>query len=468
MDYRNRAANHNRWVNQPGFIRSVASQVSKNMKRQLTSGERQYIVTFIRNLDPNLLVGKPLRAVSATIAEVMAEKLKKIVCEPDEIDTHEFLKGQIGVSSETNVLGLLGESGVGSSRSVSLGAPTDVIRMFEQTSPQGIQKYFNPQALYTWNNFFLDSRHRVLDNDGTTFFAWDHVNNVTRSQGTVNTVGNIRDIIQIKVYPIRLPYAAGADNDMRRITCLFDEFSAQSFVGQENRRFHTVFESKVDGDFIDLDSHYQNDGIYRFGKPITQFNSITLSFASPLETIVFDTDRLSSTITHAATTIVTTVSDHNLSSGNRVYISSYITTNPAQDSVITATINTSHIVTVTGTTTFTIPVDSTAVNIALTGTVSVTNGTPNIVGAGTLFVSEMKIGDTIRITDSGLVDRTFTVLSITNNTNLVLTTVYTGATEVGRPAFHDNRVTGLSFTTFFDSKRFVVPVELMFITPVDT
>jgi hypothetical protein len=459
MDYRNRSANTNRWVNQPKFISGVASRVSKNMKRPITSGERQYIVTFIRNLDPNLIAGKPLSAISSTIADVMAEKLKMLVCEPDEIDTHELLKDQIGVSLETDVMG----------ESTSVESPTDVISMFKQTSPRGIQKYFNPRALHTWNYFLLDSRYRVLDNDGTTFFSWDHVNNVNRSQGSVNTVGNIRDIIQIKVYPIRIPYAAGADNDMRRITALFDEFSAQSFVGQENRRFHTMFESKVDGDFIDLDPQYQNDGIYRFAKPVTQFNSITLTFASPLEKVVFDTDRLSSDITYGSPlTTITTVANHNLSNGHRVYISSYTTTNPDQDSSVIASINTSHIVdNVTGTT-FTIPFDSSSINSGLSGTVSVTNGSLDVVGTGTLFGSEMKIGDTIRITDGGFVDRTFTVLSITNNTNLVLTTAYTGATEGGLLAYHDNRVTGLSFTTFFDSKRFIVPIELMFITPVDT
>jgi hypothetical protein len=460
MDYRYRASNHNRWVNNADFIRTVVDQTAGRLERRLTSGEHQFVTNFVRQLDPRQIAGKPLPSVARALSDVLSQKLKSFVCEPEEIDTHEVLKGQIGISTEQASY----QSG---GQQVSFSNPVDIIRILGQATPEGIQKYFNPQALCSRNYFVLDTRYRVLDNDGTRTFIWDHVNNLSRAQGTVNTVGNIRDIIQIKVYPIRIPYAAGADNDHHRVTALFDEFSAQSFVGQENRRFHTVFEAKVDGDFIDLDSRYQNEGIYRFSKPITQFNSITLSFASPLEPITFDTDRLSSTLTHAAVTIITTSANHNLSSGNRVYISSYSTTNAVQDTALIASVNSSHLVTVTGATTFTIPIDTSSINAALTGTVAVVNGTPNVVGTATAFTTEINVGDTIRIVDSGLVSRTYVVLSITDDTNLTLVANYEGITEGGLNAFRDNRITGLSFTTFFDSKRFFVPIEVTYLTPAD-
>jgi len=55
--------------------------------------------------------------------------------------------------------------------------------------------------------------------------------------------------------------------------------------------------------------------------------------------------------------------------------------------------------------------------VTLTGTVSVTAGTAAVVGVGTLFLSELSIGDSIVI-GAG----THAVESITNNLNLVLTT----------------------------------------------
>lgn len=465
MEFGYHASNHDRRINNPQFINSVAKNISARLGRRMTQGERQYLTTFVRELNPRMFAGKDLRKVASVMTDIFTKKLNELACDEAEVDTRELLKGQIGVSSEMNEVGLGGALGRLETK-VAVGAPIDVLTLFGQNSPSEIQKFFNPDARLKKNYLVLDSRYRTLENDGTRFFKWDHVNNLNRAQGTVNTVGHLRDIVAIKVFPVRIPYASGADNDLRRVTALFDEFSAQSFIGHENRRFHVAFESKVDGGFIDLDAYRYNDGTFHFRKPVTQFNSFTLTFGSPLEEVVFDPDRMSSTLTDAAVTVITTSADHNLSSGNRVYIENYSTTNPGVDAFLMSQVNKSHIITKLSNTTFSIPVDTSSVNVALTGTVGVTVGDPNVTGVGTLFTSELSVGDTIRIVDSLLVERTFTVLIITDDTNLILSANYSGTlTEAGLDAFHDNRVVGLSFNTYFDSKRFFMTIEVTFIDP---
>ena len=63
---------------------------------------------------------------------------------------------------------------------------------------------------------------------------------------------------------------------------------------------------------------------------------------------------------------------------------------------------------------------------ALTGTISVTNGSANVTGTGTLFTTEVKAGDKILIATVE-----YTVRSVTTNTALVLTANYAGTTASG-------------------------------------
>ena len=78
-------------------------------------------------------------------------------------------------------------------------------------------------------------------------------NNEITSQGTVNAIGNIRDITALRIFPIKLPYNSYIDNDYTRVTIFIQEISAQSFIGQENRRFHFMFSTTVDDRWINLE-----------------------------------------------------------------------------------------------------------------------------------------------------------------------------------------------------------------------
>jgi sorbitol-specific phosphotransferase system component IIA len=66
---------------------------------------------------------------------------------------------------------------------------------------------------------------------------------------------------------------------------------------------------------------------------------------------------------------------------------------------------------------------------AYLGTVSVTNGSTAVVGTGTTFTN-FSAGDEFTI-NSGGVPSTYKIQSVTDNTHLVLTTTYTGATAAG-------------------------------------
>jgi hypothetical protein len=65
----------------------------------------------------------------------------------------------------------------------------------------------------------------------------------------------------------------------------------------------------------------------------------------------------------------------------------------------------------------------------LTGVVAVTNNNATVLGVGTLFTTEVAVGDEISLPNG-----VYTVQSITNDTTLVLTSTYTGSTQTALPA----------------------------------
>lgn len=86
-----------------------------------------------------------------------------------------------------------------------------------------------------------------------------------------------------------------------------------------------------------------------------------------------------------------------------------------------------------------------------TGTVNVTNGSAVVVGVGTEFLTNVDEGDIFTKVDSGV---TYTVGSVTDDTHLVLTGNYAGATE-----------SGISYTI---STGFTSPDHIAYPEPGDT
>lgn len=71
---------------------------------------------------------------------------------------------------------------------------------------------------------------------------------------------------------------------------------------------------------------------------------------------------------------------------------------------------------------------------ALTGTISVTNGSASVTGSGTNFTGQLAVGDMVRVDADG---NWYKVLSIGSNTALTLTANYTGTTASGQAASKD-------------------------------
>jgi hypothetical protein len=179
---------------------------------------------------------------------------------------------------------------------------------------------------------------------------------------------------------------------------IIEEFTSQSFVGQENRRFHFDFKVTVDSSgvtsWLNLNPYEMNKGVFNFAKPLTIANTFSINFANTLQQLIFLPDRLRGTTNYGNPAAVTTTTNHGFVTGDYVIFDNFVTTDPVGVSAaVNAMTNLAGFsITVTGLSTFTVPIDLTSLQTTApgsrTGTVAVTNGSTNIVGTGTLFDTE--------------------------------------------------------------------------------
>ncbi len=454
------SSNFNRLFNDKAFILNLLAKIKTNLGRRLREPEKKYVIELLKNVDPVIFVGKNTQTILKVLSDRISEDIVKNPCADDDVDIHEMLKEQIGVSAENTISESQSTSNVDFTNQVTsiFANQIEVTSLLGSKSIADLQRVINPSLVKTTVSIMLDTRYRILDNDGTTYFKWVFNNNEITSQGTVNAIGNIRDITAIRIFPIKMPYNSNADNDYSRVTILIQEISAQSFISHENRRFHFIFGTSVDDRWINLEPESFNDGYFRFRTPITRLDTVTLSFGSPLESIVFDTDRMLASITSYSTvTTFTTTSPHNIETGDRVYVTNFTTANSNTDAVMVTAINKTngHIATVTGTNSFTIDVNSSTIQVLGSGTVSVTNGSPVVIGTSTTFGISFNASDVIEI--SGI---KYVVQSVQTQTQLTLTTDYTGTTAGLLTYSKNNILSDLRPTVYFGSKRIFFPMEI--------
>lgn len=218
----------------------------------------------------------------------------------------------------------------------------NIEKLFGKSDKFQLQSLLNPQAQRRSAYITMDSKHRLTANDGTTSIIWNFLNNsAINTQGAVNSIGVVQNIIGMKVHRIRIPYLSSADNTHKKITLLIQEFRAQCHVAQEGQRYHFQFSPEVDGNQINLIPWPAGgeQGLFKFRTPITQINTLTATFGAPLNQMVFDNDRLQASVTHTVDGLFTTVSPHNLLTGDIVSITDFTSNSPAIDEFVIKLVN---------------------------------------------------------------------------------------------------------------------------------
>ena len=343
--------NYPREFNTDEFYKKIIKNVISVIGRPLIKTEIDETINFIKKIDPSLLAPLYQAKTIKIVVDTLVDEFKSFKCNnPQYSNIQQNLRETIGKTSEQDTVYSIYDNPTPSknntvppsknntvSPSTTTMQPSNISNLLGITSSNNAARVLNPNSFLRKNYIMLDSRYRDLtgtNSDGITAFSWNYVlQSVSLVQGTVNIVGNVRDIVALRIYPSRIPYVLSADNKYSRISILITELSSQSFISHEKRNFHFMLRSVIDDNFINLDTHDYNDGYFYFEKPITTLNRLTLTFGSPLEPVVFDKDRDICTIdyfsiqplTKITTGSASSPTPHNLINGDTVYFTYFKT-----------------------------------------------------------------------------------------------------------------------------------------------
>jgi len=219
----------------------------------------------------------------------------------------------------------------------------------------------------------LDSRYRKLEGaigNPINEYRWEYTPTIYTTQGTANVISRIQDILYIQVQEFHIPYSADADNIYKRVSMLIQEFSALAVIAHENRRYHLLFHTEIEGNRIRMGPPPTDEGKFRFATPINKVDQLTISFGSPLTPIQFKPDRYHITaipVNQLMTHILFTVA-HDVNNGEIVLLSGFTTAAATIDESQINVINrdNGHVVTVVNATTLSIAVDLTTITALAT------------------------------------------------------------------------------------------------------
>jgi hypothetical protein len=187
---------------------------------------------------------------------------------------------------------------------------TNISQMLGFTSIPQMIKALNPEASYYTKYLVFDTKYaRFLDDN--TRMQWDIVNSLQESVGdtssSVNVVGEIRNIVEIRIHSFIIPKFA-INEAQNRATLFIEELGSQCFLLPNGLKFHWVgFLNDVEKPiplglrsalttayFPDFPKRYNfealsgyrfNEGRFRFNPPITELRRATISIGDPFSKI---------------------------------------------------------------------------------------------------------------------------------------------------------------------------------------
>lgn len=286
--------------------------------------------------------------------KIVSMYINKLQTKKEYSDTHEMLKktiknkpfGTLPEEKYSNTLAKKNKEGyTNKENEVDNSKKYDFTRSITELSMEQLidfARIVNFDSLLKDSHILIDSRYRSLANNNLQEVEFNIIQNTkikVPGSGNVYAHGETRQIHSIEIFPFSIPFVSNADNYYKKITMSIKEMLPISFEAYEDSQFHFMFNTIEDGNLIKLEPI---NPVFKFYKPVTHIGGqFTLRFGSPFAPVTFHKDRLdTSFIDYLSNPIEFTFpEDHNLITGDIIYINDFATLNTAADDDIINTIN---------------------------------------------------------------------------------------------------------------------------------
>lgn len=303
-----------------------------------------------------------------------------------EIDIHEYMNNNIGVSEELDVNNIKTD--------ITKQIELNIWNILNIDNYQKFIEIFFPRVRYKSKTIVLDALYQNDLVNGSGKMSWDLTTSANIINGAINIRYGIKNIIGMRLYPpswVNDNRSYNILNAMNLWTVLIEEMQAQSFNGPENRKFHFIFTLDLliasvypynpSTPYGMMNIHGYNNGYFWFRKPFTLLDKITLSFGTPWYQFYFQSTKFIGTLGKDPFLTVTIQPDKYNSFDNAFFvltgpnrISGFTTANPTTDAALITYVN-SNTFTATYVSSYVaeFPIDLSAITLVPNTTISVYN-----------------------------------------------------------------------------------------------
>lgn len=165
-----------------------------------------------------------------------------------------------------------------------------------------------------------DSFDRIIDSTSNEYRV--DFNDFIGSKGGVEFIGDVANINQIKIYDFRIPIIDEAQNFYNRVYVLIKEFREQSYIIDQQKRYHFICKTTLETNTILLQP-LEDFWHFEFAKPyVTRPSTLTIQLFTNDVEIPLPIDRVGITWNSASGAVPTeflTDSPHGLRTGDVVF-----------------------------------------------------------------------------------------------------------------------------------------------------
>lgn len=359
------------------IIEEIIMSASNKLSRPMTKQEINFSIESLLKMKQSQYINYDADLVISTISDILADQIRKRKTKPElaknEIINNQATKSKANARLDTGDVDihqfLVKE--VNNNPDVSSGQykpPANVVedaietkinidKFFGASSTKELQLMLNPSSRYEKNYLLLDSwyANEILSNN--TRFQWNYASTANIANGFVNTVGEIRNIVSIKLMQPILPVTIRSRtsnnivflNNFESISILIEEFSAQAFLANATRKYHFLvrpFYNLIDDRMLECQVEGFGDGVYNFNKPITTFDTLTISFGNPLSVVPIITTSTATVVAYNNGSIDIEVKNRPFEPaftdpivGTVIYVSGFTTADPGADAIAIEQVN---------------------------------------------------------------------------------------------------------------------------------
>jgi hypothetical protein len=288
---------------QSAFKLQLLNSVAKKLEQpSLSPGLSAKVLSLYNSIDQKVFVNQKATDVIPIITNVIVEILEsENALAADKQELKELQEEALGPSPTVN---RVEETQIAIKDFMGIN---DLTTLQLALNPESVMKHF--YITLDTDNMLPPQTRNIGGVEKFSVFSWNYAPTRNYTPGFANSAGEIRDIVAMRLYQPAVHYLPEMNNASKRVSILFQEFSNQAYIGENNKRFHFALRPVVDPftafnvslRYTDLDNVEQllptgltelntedfNDNIYHFYQPITEINKISIEFGDPFEILWF-------------------------------------------------------------------------------------------------------------------------------------------------------------------------------------